>query len=161
AQSAVPTGISPSGQPSNSSLFQIPTFAPAFPGLAVTRFIGSQQYTLQALESVTDVRIISAPKVLILAKQQATIQVGSLVPIITQSAVSVATAGAPVVNSVQYQPTGIILAVTPQIGTGGLVSLDIDQEVSNVVTTTSSSINSPTFNERRIKSRIVVQDGAT
>jgi general secretion pathway protein D len=158
AQSAVPTAV---GSATNTSLFNVPTFAPAFPGLAVTRFFGSQQYALEALESVTDVNVISAPKILILDKQQASIQVGSLVPIITQSAVSVATAGAPVVNSVQYQPTGIILAVTPQIGTGGLVSLDIDQEVSAVVNTTSSTINSPSFTERRIKSRVVVQDGQT
>lgn len=105
--------------------------------------------------------MISAPKILILNQQQASIQVGSLVPIITQSATAVGTAGAPVVNSVAYQPTGIILNVTPQIGTGGMVSLDIDQEVSDVVATTSSTINSPTFTEQRFKSEVVVQDGET
>jgi general secretion pathway protein D len=161
AQSAVPTIINPAAPLGNSQLFSVPTFAPAFPGLAVTRFVGSQQYAIQALESVTDVKVISAPKILILDQQQASIQVGSLVPIITQSAISVATAGAPVVNSGPYQPTGIILNVTPRIGTDGLVSLDIDQEVSNVINTTSSTIDSPSFTERRIKSQIAVEDGQT
>jgi general secretion pathway protein D len=155
----VPTAIG--AGVNNSSLFSIPTFAPSFPGLAVTRLVGSQQYAIQALESVTKVKIISAPKILILNQQQASIQVGSLVPIITQSATSVSTADAPVVNSVQYQPTGVILNVTPRIGTDGMVALDIDQEVSDVINTTSSSINSPSFDERRIKSQIAVQDGET
>lgn len=160
AQSVTPTTINPAAPLSSAALFS-PALAPSFPGLAVTRLAGSQQYAIQALQSVTDVHVISAPKILILNQQQASIQVGSLVPIITQSATAVGTAGAPVVNSVAYQPTGIILNVTPQIGTGGMVSLDIDQEVSDVVATTSSTINSPTFTEQRFKSEVVVQDGET
>jgi general secretion pathway protein D len=73
----------------------------------------------------------------------------------------VITAGAPVVNNVQYQPTGVILTVTPHINSGGLVTLDIEQEVSDVLQTTSSSINSPTFQQRRIKTKVIVQDGDT
>jgi general secretion pathway protein D len=83
------------------------------------------------------------------------------VPTITQSATSVITADAPVVNSVQYQPTGVILTVTPRINAGGLVTLDIEQEVSDVVPTTTSDINSPTFQQRRIQTKVVVQDGET
>ena len=119
------------------------------------------QAALQALKNITDVQIISAPKLLIMDKQQATFQVGDLVPIITQSATSVITAGAPVVNNVQYQPTGVILTVTPRVNSGGLVTLDIDQEVSDVVATTSSTINSPTFEQRKIQTKVIVQDGET
>lgn len=160
AQSATPLTLNPASPLSNAQAFTN-TLAPNFPGFAVTRAVGSVQYALQALESVTDVRVISAPKILILDQQKASIQVGSLVPVITQSATSVTTAGAPVVNSVDYHPTGIILNVTPHIGSSGLVTLDIEQEVSSVVATTSSTIDSPTFNERLVKSRVVVQDGAT
>jgi len=135
--------------------------APNFPGLAVVRVLGEQQFAVQALKDITDVQIISAPKLLIVDKQQARLQVGELVPTITQTATSVIAPGAPVVNAIQYQATGVILTVTPRINSGGLVTLDIEQEVSDVVPTTTSSINSPTFQQRKLQTTVVVQDGET
>jgi general secretion pathway protein D len=160
AASPLATAID-SVNPAGSSTLFSSALTQAVPGLAVARTIGQQQFALQALKSITDVQIISAPKLLILDKQQARLQVGDLVPIITQSATSVITAGAPVVNNVQYQATGVILTVTPHINAGGLVTLDIEQEVSDVVPTTSSSINSPTFQQRKVETKVVVQDGET
>jgi len=160
AVSGTPTVIDPSHPVSNASLFP-GVLAPSFPGLAVARTFGDVQVALQALKNITDVQIISAPKLLILDRQQAEFQVGDLVPTITQSATSTITAGAPVVNNVQYQPTGVILSVTPHINSGGLVTLDIEQQVSDVVQTTSSTINSPTFQQRRVKTKVIIQDGET
>ena len=160
AQSPTPTVINPLNPLSLAQLLP-GTLAPAFPGLAIARTIGQEQILLQALKDITDVQIISAPKLLILDKQQASFQVGDLVPTITQTATSVISADAPIVNSVQYQATGVILTVTPRINSGGLVTLDIEQQVSDVVPTTTSSINSPTFQQRRIKTKVVVQDGET
>jgi general secretion pathway protein D len=160
AVSGAPTVIDPTHPISNASLFP-GVLAPSFPGFAVARTFGDVQVALQALKNITDVQIVSAPKLLILDRQQASFQVGDLVPTITQSATSVITAGAPVVNNVQYQPTGVILTVTPHINSGGLVTLDIEQEVSDVVPTTTSTINSPTFQQRRIKTKVMIQDGET
>jgi general secretion pathway protein D len=160
AVSPTPTVIDPAHPVSNASLFP-GVLAPNFPGLAVARTAGDVQVALQALKNITDVQIVSAPKLLILDRQQAQFQVGDLVPTITQSATSTISAGAPVVNNVQYQPTGVILSVTPHINSGGLVTLDIEQEVSDVVQTTSSTINSPTFKQRRVKTKVIVQDGET
>jgi general secretion pathway protein D len=87
------------------------------------------------------------------------LQVGDEVPIITQQAVSVITPGAPVVNSVTYRNTGVILAVVPHVHENGRVVLEIEQEVSEVGATTSSNINSPTFQQRRIKTTVAVRDG--
>ena len=50
------------------------------------------------------------------------------------------------------------------MNSGGLVTLDISQEVSNIdtnVTPQTTGINSPTFFERSVQSRVVVQDGQT
>jgi len=160
ALSPAPIAIDPSNPLSTSQLLP-GLLAPSFPGLAIARTVGQEQFLLQALKDITDVQIISAPRLLILDKQQASFQVGELVPTITQTATSVITAGAPVVNSIQYQATGVILNVTPSINFGGLVTLDIEQEVSDVVPTTTSSINSPTFQQRKIKTKVVVQDGET
>jgi general secretion pathway protein D len=155
-----PAAISPGSTLTSASFFP-GLLASNFPGFAVARTTGDVQVALQALKNITDVQIISAPKLLIMDKQQASFQVGDLVPTITQSATSVITAGAPVVNNVQYQATGVILTVTPRINSGGLVTLDIEQEVSDVVPTTTSSINSPTFQQRKIKTKVIVQDGET
>jgi general secretion pathway protein D len=67
--------------------------------------------------------------------------------------------GAPIVNSVNMRNTGIILNITPRINDGGRVLLDIEQEVSSAVQTTSSGIVSPTIQQRRIKTTVSVDDG--
>jgi general secretion pathway protein D len=156
-----PTSVTMPGAGMNNNALFGATMAPNFPGFAIARAVGSTQYAIQALKEVTNVKVISSPKLLVLDRQQARLEVGDLVPIISQSAQSTLTAEAPIVNSVEYQQTGVILTVTPRVNAGGLVTLDIDQSVSQVVTTTSSSINSPTFQQRKVTSRVAVQDGET
>jgi general secretion pathway protein D len=53
----------------------------------------------------------------------------------------------------------VILSVTPRINESGRVQLEIEQEVSAVVKTTSSGIDSPTIQQRRVKTTVVVNDG--
>ena len=123
---------------------------------------GNGQAALNALQAVTDVKVLSSPQVLVLDNEAARLQVGNLVPFLTQSSQSQITSNAPVVNSVDYRETGVILEVTPRVNSGGLVTMDISQEVSGVVPgTTTAGINSPTFSERNVSSRVVVEDGQT
>lgn len=117
--------------------------------------------TLQALSGITKVDVLSAPKLVVLNNHTAALEVGQQVPIVTGSAVSTETTSAPIVNSVDYRDTGVILKVTPRVNDGGLVLLDISQEVSDVASTTSSTIDSPTIDERKIASSIAVHDGQT
>jgi general secretion pathway protein D len=133
--------------------------APTFPGFNYFFNSVNVQVVLDALSNVTDVNIVSSPTLTVLDGQRATLQVGDEVPIVTQQAVSVITPGAPIVNSVTYRNTGVILAVIPHIHEDGRVVLEIEQEVSEVGATTSSSINSPTFQQRRIKTTVAVKDG--
>jgi general secretion pathway protein D len=55
--------------------------------------------------------------------------------------------------------TGVILSVTPRVNENGRVLLDIEQEVSNVAKTTSSGIDSPTIQQRRVRTTVTVSDG--
>jgi general secretion pathway protein D len=137
----------------------IGAIAPTFPGFSYFFNSLNTQIVLDALSNVTDVNIVSSPTLTVLDGQRAVLQVGDEVPIITQQAVSVVTPGAPVVNSVTYRNTGVILAVVPHVHENGRVVLEIEQEVSEVGATTSSSINSPTFQQRRIKTTVAVRDG--
>lgn len=115
--------------------------------------------TLNALEKRTNVKVISAPKLLVLNNQTAALQVGDQVPISTQSATNLNNANNTIVNSVEYKDTGVILKVTPRVNSSGLVLLDIAQEVSDVAPNQTSGIDSPTISTRRISTSVAVQDG--
>jgi general secretion pathway protein D len=116
---------------------------------------------VNALALTSDVEIVSSPRILVLNNETARLQIGDQVPIITQSAVSVTDPGAPIVNSTTYRDTGVILIVTPSIRAGGMVEIEISQEVSGVAETTTSTIDSPTISQRSIESRLAVPDGST
>lgn len=135
--------------------------SPEFPGFAFAFSTSSAQVALSALQSITKVKVVSDPQLLVLNNESARLQVGDLVPIVTQTSVSTQTANAPIVNTVDYKETGVIIEVTPRVNSGGLVTLDIQQEVSDVVRTLTSTIDSPTIQQRKIKTRIVAQDGET
>jgi general secretion pathway protein D len=96
---------------------------------------------------------------MVLDNQTARLQVGDVVPIITQSAASTVTQSPLVLSNVQYKETGVVLEVTPRVNTGGNVTMDINQSVSDVVPTTTSTINSPTFSQRRLTSTVSVKSG--
>ena len=84
---------------------------------------------------------------------------GDQVPIVTKTSTGTDTANAVIINSVEMKDTGIIPPVTPRINSSGRVMLDIQQEVSNVIETTTSGIDSPTIQQRKISTRVVVHDG--
>jgi general secretion pathway protein D len=83
------------------------------------------------------------------------------VPVVTRTATSTVDDTAPIVNTVEFRDTGVILNITPRVNASGLVILDIDQEVSEVTATTSSGIDSPTIQQRKVESTIAVQNGET
>jgi len=130
-----------------------------FPGFSYAFAVKSLSETVNALNSITDVNVISAPSLTVMDNKTAMLQIGDEVPITTESAVSTLTAGAPVVNSISYKDTGIILSMTPRINASGRILLDLEQEVSTVAATTSSGIDSPTIHKRRIRTSVVVNNG--
>lgn len=133
--------------------------ASQFPGFSVLFSGQDARAALSAVAGITDVKILSAPSLMVLDNRTATLQVGDQVPVVTQSSVSVTDPDAPIVNSVSLRDTGIILSVTPRVNDSGLVILEIDQEVSDVVATQSSGIDSPTIQQRRISTSVAVRDG--
>jgi general secretion pathway protein D len=147
------------------------TAAPPIPGINQLTFPSTSPYfilskapnfALAALAGITTVRVLSAPQVMVLDNEPARLQVGQQVPVLTGTATSTLAAGAPVVNSVDYHSTGVIMQVTPRVNSGGLVSLDIAQEVSDVAPAAANTVQgSPTFNDQIFRTRVAVQDGQT
>jgi general secretion pathway protein D len=132
----------------------------AFPGFNF--LIGSEtqpSLILQALHTVTTVKVLSNPSLVVINNQVATLQVGDSVPVSTGSATVLTTANT-VVNTIDYRNTGIILRVSPRISVNGNVRLDIEQEISNVSAATAASLT-PTVSERKVKSSISVATGQT
>jgi len=122
---------------------------------------GSLTGVLNALEGKTKVNVVSAPKLMVINNQTASLQVGDQVPILTQNSTSTIDPNAPIINAVEYRDTGVILKITPRVNGSGLVLLDITQEVSDVLPSraSGSSINSPTISTRKVSTAVAVQDG--
>jgi general secretion pathway protein D len=132
----------------------------SFPGFNF--LIGSETQPsaiLQALHTVTSVKVLSNPSLVVVNNQVATLQVGDSVPVSTGSA-TVLTTNNTVVNTIDYRNTGVILRVAPRISVNGNVNLDIEQEISSVTPTTATSLT-PTVSERKVKSSISVATGQT
>ena len=134
----------------------------SFPGFSYL-YTGSSSISavLNTIQTHTTVRVLSSPKLIVLNNHPATLDVGDEVPVITQTAVSTDTSSAPIVNAVQMTNTGVILQVVPHVNKNGLVILDITQEVSDSIPTTTSSINSPTIEERNLSTTVAVNSGDT
>jgi general secretion pathway protein D len=150
----------------NSNTGLPPTSQDAPSGFNV--FVGntaSPHAIINALNQLTDVRILSNPSLVVVDNQQATLEVGDQVPVATGSA-TVLSANNAVVNTVDYKNTGIILDVLPRISPDNTVQLEINQEISDVVNPTASTNASataqnltPTISERKVKSEISVASG--
>jgi len=135
------------------------TAASVFPGFNAVLGVTRANVVLNALKAITNVNVISSPQLLVLDHNIATLQVGDQVPVPVQQSESTLTAGAPVINTIAYVDTGVILRVSPRVNTNGLITLDITQQVSQASTTTTSTLNAPTISQRRVDSTITVQDG--
>jgi len=122
--------------------------------------VGSEQtpqVVIDALHAVTDVKILSNPSLVVVDNGVATLQVGDQVPIQTGTA-TVLTTSNTVVNTINYQNTGIILRVVPRVSYNNTVRLDIEQEISSAG---SSTTLTPTISQRKVKSTLTVADGQT
>ncbi|WP_316205375.1 type II secretion system secretin GspD [Bradyrhizobium sp. SZCCHNS3004] len=129
-----------------------------FPGFSYALAAANIAATIDTLNQITNVNIISSPSLTVLDNKPAVLQIGDQVPITTQSTSGTWVPGAPIVNSVSYKDTGVILSIIPRINESGRVLLDIEQEVSSVAPTTSSNIDSPTIRQRKIRTSVVVND---
>jgi general secretion pathway protein D len=118
------------------------------------------QATITALDKVTDVRSLAAPSLLVRNNATASITVGQQVPV--QSS-SISTGTNNVVSSAQYVSTGVTLNVTPRINPGGLVYMDIQQEVSRAGARDPdiSTSGNPPINNQTVTSQVAVQSGQT
>jgi general secretion pathway protein D len=121
---------------------------------------GGPRAILNALQTVTDVKVLSSPSLVALDNQPALLQVGDEIPVTTSSAAVLANSTTPIVNTIEMRNTGVILKVLPHIHANGSIQLEIDQEISNVVNPNQQTLT-PTISQRRVHSSVSVISGQT
>ncbi|MEO8740804.1 MAG: type II secretion system secretin GspD [Casimicrobiaceae bacterium] len=170
-------GGAPSGRGSGGNLTRTAPFNPqptgtgttaAGTGLSILQgffylinnaaFPGGVQAALHLLDQYGDVKVISNPHLAALDNQKATIKVGDRIPICQQTLVGGTTNA--VTTTAQYIDTGVLLQVTPHINAGGLVTLEVQAEVS-VAGATTQPCDSPPINTRSIQTLLAVPSGQT
>ncbi|AGA33575.1 General secretion pathway protein D [Thioalkalivibrio nitratireducens DSM 14787] len=139
------------------------TLAQTFPGFNYSIVDSASQVraVLSALAEDSLVNVLSSPSVMVLDNQTAVIRVGDQVPVRTTETASVVTDSPVIVSNIQFRDTGVSLEVTPRVNAGGMVLMDVKQEVNDVARTTTSGIDSPTIQQRLIESSVAVQSGET
>lgn len=130
---------------------------PRQPGFSYTILnkAGAVRATLNALAEKSQVRLLSNPSVLVLNNHNATIQVGQQQPIKSATAV---TTGNLVTESITYKDTGVMLSVTPSVNAGGLITMDISQQVTDVGEQDTAT-GQRAFLTRQIQTRVAVRSG--
>jgi general secretion pathway protein D len=128
------------------------------------------EVAINALETSGVAKTLSAPSLVVANNQEANINVGQQIPIVQTfynglGAINTGTNNGLNTNlgttgSVQYLNTGVQLSVTPRVNPGGLVYLDVQQEVSNPGTPSTTGGNPP-INQRQIQTQVAVQSGET
>lgn len=116
------------------------------------------QVALHALERSGNTRVLSAPSLVVMNNQNAQIQVGDNIPI-NQTSINLDNTSV-TTSSVQYVQTGVILDVVPRINPGGLVYMDIQQQVSDASKLLDSNGN-PSISTRSVSTQVAVQSGQT
>ncbi|KEY58923.1 type II secretion system protein D [Serratia sp. DD3] len=132
----------------------------SFSGIAAGFYRGNWAMLLTALSSTSKNDILATPSIVTLDNMEATFNVGQEVPVLSGSRT---TSGDNIFNTVERKTVGIKLKVKPQINEGDSVLMEIEQEVSSVADSASSSSADlgATFNTRTVTNAVLVGSGET
>ena len=111
---------------------------------------------LNALAADSRLKVLSSPQLLVLDNQQANIRVGDDQPVLSSTTVGDNTT----TQNIQFRETGVLLDVTPNINAGGMVTLEINQEVTDVGEIDEAT-EQRSFLKRSVNSKVAVRDGET
>ena len=172
-------GGAPSGRGSGGNFNANTGFNPAVPlptstagaaasGLAIAaqgfsylinnaNFPGGVQAALNLLDQYGNTKVIANPHIAALDNQKATIKAGNRIPINQQTIVGTTTNA--VTTTASYIDTGVLLQVTPHINEGGLVTLDVQAEVSSPGTAPAGE--APPIDTRSVQTLLAVPSGET
>ena len=118
---------------------------------------------VRALQKDANTKTLSAPSLMVLNNKEARINVGDQIPVVQtfyNPGFNTGTSGSSYNSgSVQFRDTGVQLTVTPRVNPGGLVYMEVAQEVSKPGT--QDQTGNYTVSKREIETEIAVQSGQT
>lgn len=135
-------------------------------GLDFLYLAGSKDFevAVNAMMKNDRVKLLQKPRLIVRDGKNASMVVGTEVPVITSESVSsdsITNGSSDTTRSVQYRSTGVALNVTPTVHSKGIITLEIGQEVSEAQANKTSSISSPIILKRSINTEVVASDGQT
>jgi general secretion pathway protein D len=119
--------------------------------------LGNVRAVLNALAEKSLVKVISSPSLMVLDNHTASIVVGNQQPIRVGETI---TSGGVISNNIQYKDTGVSLSVTPSVNAGNMVTMLLNQGVSDVGPVDVAT-GQRSFLQRQIGSKVAVRSGET
>jgi len=142
--------------------FNVPISAPASGGFTFTGIDpgGEMRALISALATKSKAKLLATPHILVSDNREARIQVGRQVPIVTSE--TYGSLNVSQQRNIQYKDIGIILKVKPRINEGGLVSIELNQEISDYdKIKLYMNEDQIIINKTDVVTNLVVQDGQT
>jgi general secretion pathway protein D len=119
--------------------------------------LGDVRAVISALADKSLVKVISSPSLMVLDNHTATIAVGNQQPIKVGDTI---TTGGVISSNIQYKDTGVSLAVTPSVNAGNMVTMQINQSVTDVGQVDAATLQR-SFLQRQFASKVAVRSGET
>ena len=111
---------------------------------------------LNALESIGDTNVIATPRVMVLNKQRAEIQIGAKKGYVSTTITETSTS-----QAVQFLDTGTVLRLRPFVANDGLVRMEVHPELSSGDVIVKDGFTLPNSEITQVTTNIMVRDGCT
>lgn len=127
--------------------------------------LGETRALLNAFADNKRINVLSSPRLMVKSGESANINIGNEVPIQTNTKIDPTgeqiDGNTSYLRQIQYRKTGIILNVKPVVHAGNRIDLEISQTISNAIPTDTSSIDSPTIQNRSLQTSLSLSDGGS
>lgn len=117
---------------------------------------GNVRAILNALAAKTNIKVVASPTLMVLDNHTAAIAVGNQQPI--KAGETVSAEGNVRTTNIQYKDTGVNLMVTPSVNSGNIVTMQVDQSVTDVGAKDDVT-GQLAFLQRQISSKVAVRSG--
>lgn len=124
---------------------------------------GQTRAVLNAFYDSNQAVIRSSPKIMVKSGEEARIEVGNEIPILTSTRQGDFQTGGDtdVLQQFQFRKTGVVLSVRPVVQASGLVDIQIDQNLSETQDTGSGDTFLPTILNRSVQTSLTLRDGGS
>ncbi len=116
--------------------------------------------TANFLSSNSLVNVLSSPTLTVRDGVSASINVGSSISVVGSTTTDPINGERQTTTS-EYRQTGVDVSVTPTVNAQGIISMEVDQKISNTVPSTSGASGNPDIFERSLRTEVVARSGQT